>query len=182
MPALQVVKCCSRRQTPLGGGSECYENLFSTSAILLTLAADLINDLADPLQRSLTSMELADVLIGAPPAGASATFPPASGAPTRLLACSHTLPFSRPAARQVMASPRARNAAGGPIAAADLPHPSPRLACVQGRWRRRAGATRRLRCPCARSWLTWWIASLGGCRPPRTQVQPCLLLHSYTSG
>lgn len=38
-----------------------------------------MNDVADPLQRSLTSMELTDVLLGGPPAGASMTFPPPSG-------------------------------------------------------------------------------------------------------
>jgi hypothetical protein len=41
----------------------------------------LVNDTADPLQRSLTSLELSDVLIGAPPPGASATFAPPAGAP-----------------------------------------------------------------------------------------------------
>ena len=39
----------------------------------------LVNDTADPLQRSLTSLELSDVLIGAPPPGASATFAPPAG-------------------------------------------------------------------------------------------------------
>jgi hypothetical protein len=50
----------------------------------------LVNDTADPLQRSLTSLELTDVLLGAPPPGASSTFAPAgdetrSGSPTTLL-------------------------------------------------------------------------------------------------
>ena len=40
----------------------------------------LVNDTADPLQRSLTSLELSDVLVGAPPPGASATFAPPTGA------------------------------------------------------------------------------------------------------
>ncbi len=44
----------------------------------------LVNDTADPLQRSLTSLELSDVLIGAPPPGASATFAPPAGPPRRL--------------------------------------------------------------------------------------------------
>lgn len=36
----------------------------------------LVNDTADPLQRSLTSLELTDILLGAPPPGASSTFVP----------------------------------------------------------------------------------------------------------
>ncbi|DBB08963.1 TPA: hypothetical protein ACH3X3_007597 [Trebouxia sp. C0006] len=41
----------------------------------------LVNDTADPLQRSLTCLELTDVLMGAPPPGASSTWgPPAGGA------------------------------------------------------------------------------------------------------
>ena len=39
----------------------------------------LVNDTADPLQRSLTSLELTDVLMGAPPPGASTTWPPPTG-------------------------------------------------------------------------------------------------------
>lgn len=39
----------------------------------------LVNDTADPLQRSLTCLELTDVLMGAPPPGASATWPPPTG-------------------------------------------------------------------------------------------------------
>ena len=40
----------------------------------------LVNDTADPLQRSLTCLALTDVLLGAPPPGSSSTFAPASGA------------------------------------------------------------------------------------------------------
>ena len=47
----------------------------------------LVNDTADPLQRSLTCLELTDVLMGAPPPGASATWAP----PTGQLSC--TLAF-----------------------------------------------------------------------------------------
>lgn len=36
----------------------------------------LVNDTADPLQRTLTSLELADILMGAPPPGASVAGPP----------------------------------------------------------------------------------------------------------
>lgn len=39
----------------------------------------LVNDTADPLQRSLTCLELTDVLMGAPPPGASTTWPPPTG-------------------------------------------------------------------------------------------------------
>ena len=38
----------------------------------------LVNDISDPLQRSLTSLHLTDVLLGAPPPGASSTYAPAS--------------------------------------------------------------------------------------------------------
>ena len=53
--------------------------------VLLVRSADdpsvhLINDTGDPLQRSLACLELTDVLLGAPPPGASSTFAPASGA------------------------------------------------------------------------------------------------------
>ena len=40
----------------------------------------LVNDISDPLQRSLTSLHLTDVLLGAPPPGASSTYAPASSA------------------------------------------------------------------------------------------------------
>lgn len=39
----------------------------------------LINDTTDPLQRSLFSLELTDVLVGRPPAGASSTYSPFAG-------------------------------------------------------------------------------------------------------
>ncbi|GLC59853.1 hypothetical protein PLESTB_001542900 [Pleodorina starrii] len=39
----------------------------------------LVNDTADPLSRSLSALQLADVLIGGPPPGASATFEPGEG-------------------------------------------------------------------------------------------------------
>lgn len=45
----------------------------------------LVNDTADPLQRSLTCLELTDVLMGAPPPGASATWAPPAGPATLLL-------------------------------------------------------------------------------------------------
>ena len=38
----------------------------------------LVNDISDPLQRSLTSLHLTDVLLGAPPPGASSTYAPVS--------------------------------------------------------------------------------------------------------
>ncbi len=45
----------------------------------------LVNDTADPLQRSLTCLELTDVLMGAPPPGASSTWAPPAGQATLLL-------------------------------------------------------------------------------------------------
>lgn len=45
----------------------------------------LVNDTADPLQRSLTCLELTDVLMGAPPPGASTTWPPPTGELTHSL-------------------------------------------------------------------------------------------------
>ena len=40
----------------------------------------LVNDTTDPLQRTLTSLELSDVLQGAPPPGACSTWaPPVAG-------------------------------------------------------------------------------------------------------
>ena len=40
----------------------------------------LVNDTTDPLQRTLTSLELSDVLQGAPPPGACSTWaPPIAG-------------------------------------------------------------------------------------------------------
>ena len=47
----------------------------------------LVNDTADPLQRSLTCLALTDVLLGAPPPGSSSTFAPASGAALVTLSC-----------------------------------------------------------------------------------------------
>lgn len=42
----------------------------------------LVNDISDPLQRSLTSLQLTDVLLGAPPPGACSTYaPPGSAHP-----------------------------------------------------------------------------------------------------
>ena len=57
--------------------------------MLLVRSADdpnvhLVNDTADPLQRSLTCLALTDVLMGGPPPGASSTFAPASGAASPL--------------------------------------------------------------------------------------------------
>ena len=51
-------------------------------ALLFKSATDrntyLVNDTADPLQRSLDCLELTDVLLGAPPPGSSSTFHPSS--------------------------------------------------------------------------------------------------------
>ena len=40
----------------------------------------MVNDVSDPLQRSLTSLQLTDVLLGAPPPGACFTYAPISSA------------------------------------------------------------------------------------------------------
>lgn len=47
----------------------------------------LVNDTADPLRRSLASLELSDVLLGGPPPGASSTFAPASGGQQHSAGC-----------------------------------------------------------------------------------------------
>lgn len=47
---------------------------------LTDASAFLVNDVVDPLQRSLTSLQLSDVLLGGPPSGSSSTFPPPNGA------------------------------------------------------------------------------------------------------
>ncbi|KAL3149387.1 hypothetical protein ABBQ32_002188 [Trebouxia sp. C0010 RCD-2024] len=71
---------------PLYFGTGGVRALFATlkQHIYLVKGADdpntyLVNDTADPLQRSLTCLELTDVLMGAPPPGASATWPPPTG-------------------------------------------------------------------------------------------------------
>ena len=51
---------------------------------------------ADPLQRSLSTLELPDVLIGGPPAHASTTFPPPSGERSRV---GHCAPAACPSGR-----------------------------------------------------------------------------------
>eukprot|EP00798_Chlamydomonas_sp_ICE-L_P015220 gene15220-21299_t len=59
------------------GGVKAFLRVLKQHAHLMKSASDpltyLVNDTADPLQRSLTSLELVDVLIGAPPPGASFT-------------------------------------------------------------------------------------------------------------
>lgn len=58
--------------------------VYALQHVYLVKASDdpntyLVNDTADPLQRSLTSLELTDVLMGAPPPGASTTWAPPTG-------------------------------------------------------------------------------------------------------
>lgn len=65
------------------GGVRSLIGVLKQHAFLAKSAEDpntyLVNDTADPLQRSLTSLELTDVLLGAPPPGSASTFvPPAS--------------------------------------------------------------------------------------------------------
>eukprot|EP00873_Tetraselmis_striata_P017495 jgi/Tetstr1/437759/TSEL_026413.t1 len=65
------------------GGVRAFLAALKQHAYLMKSLSDpttyLVNDTVDPLQRSLTSLELADVLIGAPPPGASATWAPSHG-------------------------------------------------------------------------------------------------------
>eukprot|EP00193_Tetraselmis_chui_P017368 CAMPEP_0177782312 /NCGR_PEP_ID=MMETSP0491_2-20121128/18382_1 /TAXON_ID=63592 /ORGANISM="Tetraselmis chuii, Strain PLY429" /LENGTH=709 /DNA_ID=CAMNT_0019302567 /DNA_START=173 /DNA_END=2302 /DNA_ORIENTATION=+ len=65
------------------GGVRAFLAALKQHAFLMKSPEDpttyLVNDTVDPLQRSLTSLELADVLIGAPPPGASATWGPHHG-------------------------------------------------------------------------------------------------------
>lgn len=65
------------------GGVRGLISALKQHAFLVKSADDpntyLVNDTADPLRRSLASLELSDVLLGGPPPGASSTFAPASG-------------------------------------------------------------------------------------------------------
>ncbi|PRW58614.1 TBC1 domain family member 17-like [Chlorella sorokiniana] len=65
------------------GGVKAFLSCLRQHAPLVRSADDpntwLVNDTGDPLQRSLCSLELTDVLIGGPPTGASSTFPPFAG-------------------------------------------------------------------------------------------------------
>ena len=67
----------------LQGGLKLFLSALRQHAHLVRSAEDpqtyLVNDIADPLQRSLHSLELTDVLLGGPPHGASSTFAPPAG-------------------------------------------------------------------------------------------------------
>lgn len=63
----------------------------SLAKSLTDAATYLVNDVADPLQRSLTSLHLADVLLGGPPTASSSTFPPPSG--DALCPCLSLIPY-----------------------------------------------------------------------------------------
>ncbi|KAK9814540.1 hypothetical protein WJX72_007608 [[Myrmecia] bisecta] len=69
------------------GGIKALFSALKQHAFLVKSSDDpnthLINDTADPLQRSLTSLELTDILLGAPPPGASSTFAPTTGEAAR---------------------------------------------------------------------------------------------------
>ncbi|KAG2485090.1 hypothetical protein HYH03_016187 [Edaphochlamys debaryana] len=100
---LSEVRCLRRRSPPLGlgspqllvvlgsgvtlpplhftrGGVRALIATLQQHVLLLKSASEpgayLVNDTADPLCRSLSALQLADVLIGGPPPGASATFEP----------------------------------------------------------------------------------------------------------
>lgn len=64
------------------GGVRSLISALREHALLFKSASDrntyLVNDVADPLQRSLNCLDLTDVLLGAPPPGSSSTFHPAS--------------------------------------------------------------------------------------------------------
>ncbi|CAD7701447.1 unnamed protein product [Ostreobium quekettii] len=64
------------------GGVRSLISALREHVLLFKSASDrntyLVNDTADPLQRSLNCLDLTDVLLGAPPPGASSTFHPSS--------------------------------------------------------------------------------------------------------
>ncbi|MEW5312825.1 MAG: hypothetical protein WDW38_004430 [Sanguina aurantia] len=63
----------------LKGGVKALMLVLKQHAVLIKSATDpstyLINDTSDPLQRSLSTLQLSDVIMGAPPTGASSTYP-----------------------------------------------------------------------------------------------------------
>lgn len=62
------------------GGVRAFISVLKEHAFLIKSTEDpntyLVNDIADPLQRSLTTLDLRDILLGAPPIASSSTFPP----------------------------------------------------------------------------------------------------------
>ncbi|CAD7699808.1 unnamed protein product [Ostreobium quekettii] len=64
------------------GGVRSLISALKEHVLLFKSASDrntyLVNDIADPLQRSLNCLDLTDVLLGAPPPGASSTFHPST--------------------------------------------------------------------------------------------------------
>ncbi|GIL71169.1 hypothetical protein Vretifemale_1776 [Volvox reticuliferus] len=85
-PSLVVVLTSGVTLPPLyfqKGGVKALISTLKQHVFLLKSADDphtyLVNDTADPLSRSLSALQLSDVLIGGPPPGASATFKPGEG-------------------------------------------------------------------------------------------------------